>query len=65
MCLAGGLVPVPALEWRIREDVPVNLVAVKAATEKRLREQQRAAAEKAAAAPTQATVAANPPTVPL
>ena len=55
----------PALEWRIREDVPVNLVAVKAATEKRLREQQRAAAEKAAAAPTQATVAANPPTVPL
>jgi len=29
-----GLVPVPALEWRIREDVPVNLRAVKAAAEK-------------------------------
>ena len=29
-----GLVPVPALEWRIREDVPVNLLAVKAASEK-------------------------------
>ena len=29
-----GLVPVPALEWRIREDVPVNLRAVKAATER-------------------------------
>lgn len=28
-----GLVPVPALEWRIREDVPVNLKAVKAASE--------------------------------
>jgi hypothetical protein len=27
-------VPVPALEWRIREDVPVNLLAVKAASEK-------------------------------
>jgi len=24
-----GLVPVPALEWRIREDVPVNLLAVR------------------------------------
>lgn len=35
-----GLVPVPALEWRIKEDVPVNLKAVKAAAEKR-----RAAAE--------------------
>ena len=30
-----GLVPVPALEWRIREDVPVNLRAVKAASERR------------------------------
>ena len=30
-----GLVPVPALEWRIKEDVPVNLQAVKAAAEKR------------------------------
>ena len=29
-----GLVPVPALEWRIREDVPVNLAAVKAAAER-------------------------------
>jgi hypothetical protein len=29
-----GLVPVPALEWRIREDVPVNLRAVKAAAER-------------------------------
>lgn len=29
-----GLVPVPALEWRIKEDVPVNLVAVKQAAEK-------------------------------
>lgn len=29
-----GLVPVPALEWRIREDVPVNLRAVKVAAEK-------------------------------
>ena len=29
-----GLVPVPALEWRIREDVPVNLLAVRAASEK-------------------------------
>ena len=29
-----GLVPVPALEWRIREDVPVNLIAVKAAAQK-------------------------------
>lgn len=29
-----GLVPVPALEWRIREDVPINLKAVKAASER-------------------------------
>lgn len=29
-----GLVPVPALEWRIREDVPINLAAVKAAAER-------------------------------
>ena len=29
-----GLVPVPALEWRIKEDVPVNLEAVQAAAEK-------------------------------
>ena len=29
-----GLVPVPALEWRIREDVPVNLRAVKKSAEK-------------------------------
>jgi hypothetical protein len=28
-----GLVPVPALEWRIREDVPINLAAVKVAAE--------------------------------
>merc|ERR1712146_502330 len=28
-----GLVPVPALEWRIREDVPVNLRAVKKSSE--------------------------------
>jgi hypothetical protein len=28
-----GIVPVPALEWRIREDVPVNLIAVKDAAE--------------------------------
>jgi ribosome-associated toxin RatA of RatAB toxin-antitoxin module len=28
-----GLVPIPALEWRIREDVPQNLLAVKAAVE--------------------------------
>lgn len=28
-----GLVPVIALEWRIREDVPVNLLAVKSAAE--------------------------------
>ena len=26
-----GLVPIPALEWRIREDVPSNLAAVKQA----------------------------------
>jgi len=31
-----GMVPVPALEWRIREDVPVNLKAVKAASERLL-----------------------------
>jgi len=30
-----GPVPVGALEWRIREDVPVNLVAVKMAAERR------------------------------
>lgn len=29
-----GMVPVPAIEWRIREDVPLNLRAVKAAVEK-------------------------------
>jgi len=29
-----GLVPVPALEWRIREDVPVNLESVRIAAEK-------------------------------
>ena len=29
-----GPVPVPALEWRIREDVPTNLLAVKAAAER-------------------------------
>lgn len=28
-----GMVPVPAIEWRIREDVPLNLRAVKAAVE--------------------------------
>uniref|UniRef100_A0A7S2FCT2 Coenzyme Q-binding protein COQ10 START domain-containing protein n=1 Tax=Haptolina brevifila TaxID=156173 RepID=A0A7S2FCT2_9EUKA len=32
-----GLVPVPALEWRIREDVPINLKAVKLASEKRVK----------------------------
>ncbi len=40
-----GLVPVPALEWRIREDVPVNLVAVKVAAQRlhaaQQKEQQR------------------------
>jgi hypothetical protein len=30
-----GPVPVMALEWRIREDIPINLVAVKIAAEKR------------------------------
>mmetsp|Transcript_10089 Transcript_10089/g.27452 ORF Transcript_10089/g.27452 Transcript_10089/m.27452 type:complete len:108 (+) Transcript_10089:2-325(+) len=30
-----GMVPVPALEWRIKEDVPSNLRAVKAAVERR------------------------------
>jgi len=29
-----GLVPIPALEWRIREDVPVNLRAVRDASER-------------------------------
>ncbi|KAG8469740.1 hypothetical protein KFE25_006195 [Diacronema lutheri] len=29
-----GMVPVPAIEWRVREDVPVNLRAVKAAVER-------------------------------
>lgn len=29
-----GLVPVPALEWRIREDVPINLESVKTAAER-------------------------------
>jgi len=29
-----GLVPVMALEWRIKEDVPINLVAMKIAAEK-------------------------------
>lgn len=29
-----GLVPVAALEWRIREDIPTNLIAVRAAAEK-------------------------------
>ena len=28
-----GFVPVPALEWRIREDIPVNLRAVRKASE--------------------------------
>ena len=28
-----GLVPIPAIEWRIREDVPSNLIGVKAAAE--------------------------------
>ncbi len=36
-----GPVPVPALEWRIREDVPPNLRAVKAAAERRLEERVR------------------------
>lgn len=31
-----GVVPVMALEWRIKEDVPLNLYAVKLASEKRL-----------------------------
>ena len=35
-----GPVPVPALEWRIREDVPVNLKAVSIAAEK-LKAQER------------------------
>ena len=29
-----GVVPVPAIEWRIREDVPVNLAGLKRAIEK-------------------------------
>jgi len=29
-----GLVPVPALEWRIREDVPINLRSVRSAAER-------------------------------
>ena len=29
-----GPVPVAALEWRIREDVPTNLLAVRAAAER-------------------------------
>ena len=33
-----GLVPVPALEWRVREDVPVNLLAVRDAAQKLKRE---------------------------
>ena len=44
-----GLVPVPALEWRIREDVPVNLIAVKAGAEKREAAALAAAARRAAA----------------
>ena len=28
-----GVVPVPAIEWRIREDVPSNLQALKTAVE--------------------------------
>mmetsp|Transcript_21552 Transcript_21552/g.69565 ORF Transcript_21552/g.69565 Transcript_21552/m.69565 type:complete len:232 (-) Transcript_21552:34-729(-) len=36
-----GLVPVPALEWRIREDVPLNLRAVRAAAEKLHARRQR------------------------
>lgn len=44
-----GLVPVPALEWRIREDVPVNLLAVKAVAEKREAAARAAAARRAAA----------------
>jgi len=34
-----GLVPVPALEWRIREDVPVNLLAVRDAAQRLKRAQ--------------------------
>lgn len=30
-----GVVPVPAIEWRVREDVPSNLLALKAAVERR------------------------------
>lgn len=33
-----GLVPAAALEWRIKEDVPLNLMAVKAAVEKQFKE---------------------------
>ena len=44
-----GLVPVPALEWRIREDVPVNLRAVKAAAERRRDAQQQERSRQSAA----------------
>lgn len=39
----NGPVPVLPLEWRIREDVPLNLIAVKEATEKisRVEKQQQ------------------------
>lgn len=36
-----GIVPVIALEWRIKEDVPVNLIAVKIAAEKLYNERLR------------------------
>lgn len=39
-----GLVPVVALEWRIKEDVPTNLMAVKAAAESLYTRQQQLAA---------------------
>jgi len=36
-----GLVPVVALEWRIKEDIPTNLVAVKSAAESLYQRQQQ------------------------
>jgi len=43
-----GLVPIPALEWRIREDVPVNLRAVRDASERVATQQLERRAEQLA-----------------
>jgi len=45
-----GLVPVGALEWRIQEDVPTNMIAVKKAAEERGPELRERAAARAARA---------------